>query len=153
MAAQQLKHKEDVEDDLAGVKAYLAQRGVVPDRTGAFSKRDIPAIEAAIREREWIPTLKREGDEWVVLVQNLHNPTSSPEEFWIDPDPVRALLYTLDVVRKWMTKSESEAQFDRSARRMMGMSGEEFRRRWDADELDYGDPHVIHLGMMLPRGR
>ncbi|MGH2532842.1 MAG: hypothetical protein ACRDJW_11135 [Thermomicrobiales bacterium] len=154
MAAQNLRQREEVEeDDLAGVRAYLAERGVHPDGEGRFTKRHIPAIEQAIREREWIPTLKRDGGEWVVLVQNQHNLTSSPEEFWIDPDPIRALLYTLDVVRRWMTKSESDEYFDREARRMTGMSGEEFRLKWDADELDYDDPHVIDVGMLLPRGR
>ncbi|MGH2562183.1 MAG: hypothetical protein ACRDJH_24245 [Thermomicrobiales bacterium] len=153
MAAPHLHQREEVDDDLAEVRAYLAERGVHPDSEGRFSKRDISAIEQAIREREWIPTLKREGDVWVVLVQNQHNPAASPEEFWIDPDPVKALLYTLDLARRWLTAAESAEYFDREARQMMGMSGEEFRRKWDANELDNGDPHVIHLGMMLPRGR
>jgi hypothetical protein len=153
MATQNLRGREEVADDLAGVRAYLAERGVFADRDGTFSKRHIPAIEEAIREREWLPTLKRAGDEWVVILRHMHNPSNEYEEFSIDADPVSALLHTLDEVRKWMTQAESAAYFDREARRMTGLSGEEFVRRWDAGELDYGDPHVIDVGMLLPRGR
>jgi hypothetical protein len=153
MAAPHLHQREEVEDVLAGVRAYLAERGVHPDEQGKFSTRDIPAIEQAIREREWVPTLKRKGGEWVVILRDLHNLSNEYDEFSIDTDPVSALLYTLDEVRKWMTQAESAAYFDREARRMTGMSGEEFKRRWDAGELDFGDPHVIDVGMLLPRGR
>lgn len=153
MAAQDLRQREEVEDHLAGVRAYLAERGVQPDRDGNFSKRDIPAIEQAIREREWIPTLKREGDEWIVVIEDLRFEQPTTEDAWIDPDPIKALLYTLNAARRLMMRAEAAEHFDREARFMTGMSGEEFRRKWIADELDYGDPHVIHVGMLLPRDR
>jgi len=153
MAAQDLQQREDIEDDLAEVKAYLAERGVFPNSEGMFSKREIPAIEAAVREREWNPTLKSKGDEWVIIVEDQRHDVPAPEEAWIDADPVKALLNTLDVARRLMTRAEAAADLDREARRLTGMSGEEFQRKWDAGELDYGDPHVIHVGMSVPRGR
>ena len=37
---------------------------------------------------------------------------------------------------KLLTEEESRADFDAEARRVMGMSGEEFLRRYDAGEFD-----------------
>jgi hypothetical protein len=37
---------------------------------------------------------------------------------------------------RWLTDEESCADFDAEARRVMGMSGEEFLRRYDAGEFD-----------------
>jgi hypothetical protein len=43
---------------------------------------------------------------------------------------------------------------DAEARRSLGMSGEEFMRRWDAGEVDFDDPEthgaVVRLWMLLP---
>jgi len=59
---------------------------------------------------------------------------------------------------QWLTDEEARAIFDEEARRVMGMSGEEFIRRWDAGEYDAiaddGDhPHIMHLAMLIPWGR
>ncbi|HET8522634.1 MAG TPA: hypothetical protein VFL82_05325 [Thermomicrobiales bacterium] len=35
---------------------------------------------------------------------------------------------------QWLTEEEANAYFDESAREMLGMSGEEFIRRWNAGE-------------------
>lgn len=43
--------------------------------------------------------------------------------------------------------------FDERAQRLLGMSGEEFRRRWEAGELDPNDDNVLRLAMLLPLGR
>jgi hypothetical protein len=37
---------------------------------------------------------------------------------------------------QWLTDEEAKAYFDESAREMLGMSGEEFIRRWNAGEWD-----------------
>lgn len=55
-----------------------------------------------------------------------------------------------------MTAEESWNLFDQIARRI-GMSGEEFIRRYDAYEIDVDDPAIhgdaIVLEMMLPNAR
>jgi hypothetical protein len=49
-----------------------------------------------------------------------------------------------------LTDEEWNALFDRRARKMAGMSGEEFLRRWNAGEIEDWDPELTHLVMMIP---
>ena len=55
---------------------------------------------------------------------------------------------------------EARALFDRQARRLAGMSGEEFLRRWNAGEyngqnldLDQETREIAALVMLIPFGR
>ena len=58
-----------------------------------------------------------------------------------------------------LTDEEAWELFDRSARRYLGISGEEFMRRWDAGEYDDPDdrtknpPEVMELGMLMDFAR
>lgn len=58
----------------------------------------------------------------------------------------------------WATPEEGRALFDRQARQLMGMSGEEFIRRWDGGEFrDIADTvshrHILRLASLIPFGR
>ena len=56
----------------------------------------------------------------------------------------------------WMTTAEEHDLFDREARRLMGMSGEEFSRRWAAGEFDPDGPDhtkLMRLAMLIRLGR
>jgi hypothetical protein len=44
-----------------------------------------------------------------------------------------------------LTPEEADASFDRAARRYLGMSGREFKRKWDAGEFGDVDRHPDHL--------
>lgn len=46
---------------------------------------------------------------------------------------------------KILTREETAASFDRAARRYLGMSGREFKRKWDAGEFGDVDRHPDHL--------
>jgi hypothetical protein len=49
---------------------------------------------------------------------------------------------------------EGRELLDRQARRYLGMSGEEFVRAWDREELDPDhDPSVARISMLIPFGR
>lgn len=54
-----------------------------------------------------------------------------------------------------ITKEEGRELFDRNVRRHLGISGEEFIRRWDAGEYDDPDdrskngPEIMRLGMLM----
>lgn len=53
---------------------------------------------------------------------------------------------------------DTRQAFDAQARRLMGMSGEEFIRRWDAGEFaaiadDAEHPEIMRLAMLIPFGR
>lgn len=53
----------------------------------------------------------------------------------------------------WMSDEQAHALFERAAREELGMSGEEFLRRWDAGEWrDTWDdiPAVRSVQMMIP---
>lgn len=51
-----------------------------------------------------------------------------------------------------LTPEEGRAIFDEAARRRLGMSGDEFIRRWEAGEFDEGPERldVMHVAMLLP---
>jgi len=58
----------------------------------------------------------------------------------------------------WATPEEGRALFDRQARQLVGMSGEEFIRRWDAGEFrdvadTAGHRHILRLASLIPFGR
>ncbi len=59
---------------------------------------------------------------------------------------------------RWLTPEQTRARFDAKARRVMGMSGEEFPRRYDVGEFDriHDDgEHIefVELEMLIPWGR
>ena len=59
---------------------------------------------------------------------------------------------------QWLTPEEGREIFDAEARRVKGMSGEEFIRRWDAGEYDEiadtsGNLHIIGLAFLIPLAR
>ncbi len=59
---------------------------------------------------------------------------------------------------QWLTDEEANAMFDREARQVMGMSGEEFLRRYDAGEFDDMPDDSEHLDywdlvLSIPFGR
>jgi hypothetical protein len=62
---------------------------------------------------------------------------------------------TEDRIRE-LTDEEARELFDRSARHYLGISGEEFLRRWDAGEYDDPDdrtknpPEVMEVASLLP---
>lgn len=50
-----------------------------------------------------------------------------------------------------LTREEGIAMFDRQARERLGMSGEEFLKRWEAGEIEDPDRNdVMMLVMMIP---
>ena len=58
----------------------------------------------------------------------------------------------------WISREEARARFDAEARRVMGMSGDEFLRRYDAgDFMDVHDDgenlEFVALEMLMPWGR
>ena len=53
-----------------------------------------------------------------------------------------------------LTRDEARAQFDQAARENLGMSGQEFVRKWEAGEIDNPDrPEVMRVYMLLPWAR
>lgn len=56
---------------------------------------------------------------------------------------------------RWLSDEEARADFDAQARRWLGISGDEFLRRWDAGEYrgvadDADHPHVMSIAMLIP---
>jgi hypothetical protein len=49
---------------------------------------------------------------------------------------------------KMLTREEAAESFDRAARHYLGMSGSEFKRKWDAGEFGDVDRHPDHLLLM-----
>jgi cell division protein FtsB len=58
----------------------------------------------------------------------------------------------------WVSEDESRAMFDERARELLGMSGDEFLRRYDAGEYDGiaddpDHPEIMRLVALVPLGR
>ncbi|WP_038038046.1 hypothetical protein [Thermorudis peleae] len=49
-----------------------------------------------------------------------------------------------------LTPEEARELFEREAQRRLHMSGDEFKRRWQAGELDPEDPNVRMVALVLP---
>jgi hypothetical protein len=65
----------------------------------------------------------------------------------------RAVVEAADEPRpRELSREEGQRLLDERARRFLGMSGEEFRRRYEADELDPDDDHVLGVALLLPLG-
>jgi hypothetical protein len=64
---------------------------------------------------------------------------------------------TVEPIVRDLTPEESRAFFDAKARELLGISGEEFVRRWRAGEYDEiaDEPpfDIMYLAMFLPRDR
>jgi hypothetical protein len=65
----------------------------------------------------------------------------TPARVLAKPEPLRAVE---------LTRAEGRAMFDREARRITGMSGEEFLEKYDRGEIAEIDPDVMGLLMLLP---
>jgi hypothetical protein len=57
-----------------------------------------------------------------------------------------------------LSPEEGRAFFDEQARALVGLSGAEFLRRWDAGEFealadDPDHPEILHLALLIPFGR
>jgi hypothetical protein len=69
----------------------------------------------------------------------------------------RTIEPTDDTVRE-LSQDEGRELFDYQARKLLGISGEEFLRRWDAGEYcgladDMDHPEIMHLAMLRSFGR
>lgn len=69
-----------------------------------------------------------------------------------------ATVPDVDIPVRYTTPEEGRALFDEQARKVMGMSGEEFLRRWDAGEYDEiadapGYRHIMRLASLIPFAR
>lgn len=65
-----------------------------------------------------------------------------------DPDPAHEFDETRVVC---LTHEEALAVLDEQAREYLGMSGEEFLRRWKTGDFEDPDSfEVIHVGIMAP---
>ena len=59
----------------------------------------------------------------------------------------------LPVTPHELTLEEGRAAFARAARKNLGISGEEFKRRWNAGECDVEDPRVVRVAMLMSLDR
>jgi len=144
MALQNFQPDLLEDDAYAEVRAFLHEHNLNPN--------DEPAMLAAIRERGWEPVIT--GSEGAWEIEFFEPGPAGPIQSHVlqDADRQRVVLRALDMTLWWLTTTEARALFDRDTRRILGMSSEEFVRRWDAGELDLDDSHVRFLDMLRPLG-
>lgn len=144
-------------EELARALAFLAESGIAPDATGAYPEE---AVLAAIRARGWEVKIRGEPGDWYADVGGERGPDPSDDVWFLanDRDRQTALTRALDGALLWLDRDAARDAFDREARVRLGMSGEEFLRRLDADELDEETVDsrwgaVAHLMTIAPLAR
>jgi hypothetical protein len=144
MALQNVKPDLLEDDDYAEVRAFLHEHNLNPT--------DEPAILAAIRERGWDLEITGSEGDWEIEISEPG--PSGPVQFHIlqDTNRQRLLLRGVRYALSWLTTRQALELFDLDTRQMLGMSAEEFVRKYDAGELDRNDPYVRHLLMLRPLG-
>lgn len=115
--------------------AFLAEHGIAPDAAGAYPE---DAILDAVRARGWeVKVTGQEGD-WYADVGEERGPDPS-DDVWLlasDRDRQTALLRALDAALLWLDRDAAREAFDREAKERLGISGEEFLRRWQTNGFD-----------------
>jgi hypothetical protein len=141
--------------ELDRARTILAERGIVPDATDAYSEG---AILAAIRARGWEAKVEGEPGDWTVVITEDSVPGDFVSVSGSDEDRLTALVRVAAAAFTWLDRDEARRAFDREAQARLGISGEEFLRRWDAG--DYADPAldplpsgVERLAALVPFGR
>lgn len=151
MATQDVRQ----ETELAQARAFLAEHGIAPDADGAYLE---DAVLAVIRARGWEARLEGTPGDWTAEVGE----DSAPLDFHLmvagDADRQTAILGALDAALTWVDRGAARLAFDREARERLGMSGEEFLRRWNNDEfdgetVDYRWSDIARLLILAPGGR
>lgn len=128
---------QDVRQGVEPVRAwaFLANGGIAPDADGAYPE---DAILAAIRARGWkVKVTGKEGD-WYADVGEERGAEPSDDVFLLasDRDRQTALLRALDAALLWLDRNAAREAFDREAKERLGISGEEFLRRWETNGFD-----------------
>ena len=113
----------------------------MPDADGRYDER---AVVDAVRARGWDVRFDGTNGDWVVEVSE----ELADEEFRAvlggDADRMTALLEALDIALEWPDEDEARRILDAEAPISLGISGDEFRRRWREGELlgPLMDPHA-----------
>lgn len=130
-----------VSDIRQDARAFLAERGIVPDAEGRY---DEGAVEDAVRERGWDVTATGTDGDWVVLLTEHLGETELRGVSAGDADRMTALLQVLDIALEWPDEDEARRVLDAEAPVLLGISGDEFRRRWREGDLlgPLMDPHA-----------
>lgn len=131
----------------------LEQRGVPPDATGEYTEG---VLLAAVAARGRTATVQGGPGDWAVEIVGEEGGEPFAYGAARDPDRLTALLRAVGWPMGWLTAAEAREIFDQEARRLLGMSGDEFLRRYDAGEFDPNDPDhtsVVDLSMIASFGR
>lgn len=150
MALPKLRQDEVVTPALA----FLAERGVYPNGAGRYDEQAVlRTVLDVLRERGLDPDVVVDDatGEWTVEVRDQRTPAEPRIAIAFDADRTTALIRALEMALTWLSPEEERDLFDRNARAMLGMSGDDFLSAWEAGELSGDDPAVIHLLMMRPR--
>jgi len=157
MAAPRTRQVGEVEDpeplasiSLEMTEELMTKRGVQPDASGAYP---VDALLETIRAQGWEPVVEGEPGGWRISLEELQDGKPVRHLVTEGKDLARALRVALWDSMTLATRDQARAMFDADARRLFGISGQEFLRRYDAGELDYDDPSVVHLGVVRSFGR
>ncbi len=95
------------------------------------------------------------GEEVELSRQSAEASSGSSDEFLVKGDSVEGTSLTGSPVRE-LSREEARELFDSQAQNWLGISGEEFLRRWDAgdygepDDCEKNPPEVMRLVMLAP---
>lgn len=141
------------DEQLEIAKQGLAFRAVYPDEAGHYSEE---ALQASVEARGLQLHVRGEPGDWFVQVVAPGGESEWPYAEGHDADRNTAIIRAVGRSATMLTVEEAQERFEKAVREQMGMSAQEFRRRWDAGEFspdDEGYWTAEFLAMMGSFGR
>jgi hypothetical protein len=137
--------------DFKETREFLARFGLSPRQPNEYFLDD---VLRAVSTKPWECTIEAEVSppSWRAEIREGRNVTQSRTAIGRDPDRMMALLRAIRVALSWPSPEEEKQAFERQTQSVMGISADEFIRRWYANELSGDDPRVGYLLVARPLG-
>jgi len=139
------------EAELHAARRYLEYLAHGADQVDAGTTGDAASGEpsAAVHDADYVPGLRAPVAE---------DPRLRDAVRHVKAQDSATMTEAADVEIRWLDDEDSRALFEEQARTLVGISGEEFLRRWDTGDYDAmaddpNHPEIMRLAALIPFGR
>jgi hypothetical protein len=138
--------------DFTNTRRFLAEHGVDERDLSEYCSVEVDVLRA-IRARGWEPSLERDDKRggWLAFIQEWPTDPETRLAVGRGRDRMTALLHALRHALDWRTPEEIYASFNEATLDLVGLTADEFLRKWENNELPSDNSRVIHLLMLRPR--
>jgi hypothetical protein len=151
MVTRELTHSFLTDPEFRETREFLSSFGIADRPTDEYFEED---LLKAISTRPWQASLEQEIDPpgWKAVIREWKSVSQSRAAVAYDRDRTVALLRAIKIALTWPTPEQEKESFEDQTRALLGLSADEFMRRWQAHELSIDDPRVGHLLIIRPFG-